>query len=298
MASQPSPTRTSTPRVIPISRQTGLHSAVIRIVGFTSGQRIQGFLAAASSPWKIETAGCTLLNIDSVEDPSNPGSFLFVDGFYAAPTNNAALNAIDPAARWDSGLIGSSTFQPNPSNFGAPADSDAKDDIGGFALFADGSGEDVAPAFWLSSSPNGIPAPIRVNGLGVMRVTWRVGATIRVSFVLAMHTPAQDIPLSLTIPSTSGTAACCLPDGSCVMNEVGNCYCLGGKWDFVNDCASVECAQPCPADLTGDGQVNVSDLLGVIGDWGATSGPADVNGDGIVNVGDLLEVIGAWGPCP
>lgn len=25
--------------------------------------------------------------------------------------------------------------------------------------------------------------------------------------------------------------------------------------------------------------------------------PADVNGDGVVNVVDLLELLGAWGPC-
>jgi hypothetical protein len=31
--------------------------------------------------------------------------------------------------------------------------------------------------------------------------------------------------------------------------------------------------------------------------WGNTGGPADINGDGIVDVLDLSEVLGAWGPC-
>ncbi len=61
---------------------------------------------------------------------------------------------------------------------------------------------------------------------------------------------------------------------------------------------------PCPADISGDGNVNVTDLLAVINNWGACSRPcpphcaADVNHDCAVNVTDLLAVIVAWGPCP
>jgi len=52
----------------------------------------------------------------------------------------------------------------------------------------------------------------------------------------------------------------------------------------------------CPADITGDGVVDVLDLLEVLAQWG-TAGPADITGDGIVDVLDLLEVLAAWGPC-
>ena len=56
---------------------------------------------------------------------------------------------------------------------------------------------------------------------------------------------------------------------------------------------------PCPADVTGDGVVNVRDLLAVIKARGPCSGcAADINDDGVVNVKDLLAVINAWGPCP
>lgn len=57
-------------------------------------------------------------------------------------------------------------------------------------------------------------------------------------------------------------------------------------------------------DITGDGTVNVADLLAVITNWGACStGPGsctgdiapDPIGDGQVNVGDLLLVIAHWG---
>jgi hypothetical protein len=53
---------------------------------------------------------------------------------------------------------------------------------------------------------------------------------------------------------------------------------------------------PCPADITGDGVVNVSDLLTMIGGWGTPDW--DITGDGTTNVSDLLALIGAFGPCP
>jgi hypothetical protein len=61
-----------------------------------------------------------------------------------------------------------------------------------------------------------------------------------------------------------------------------------------------------PADITGDGQVNIDDLLRVINNWGAcaaqpdtTGCPADIApvpaGNGVVNIDDLLFVINNWG---
>jgi hypothetical protein len=60
---------------------------------------------------------------------------------------------------------------------------------------------------------------------------------------------------------------------------------------------------PCLPDIapppTGNGQVNVDDLLAVIVAWGPCAGcAADITGNGIVNVDDLLAVINAWGSCP
>ena len=55
-------------------------------------------------------------------------------------------------------------------------------------------------------------------------------------------------------------------------------------------------------DIDKDGDVDVNDLLAVIGAWGAcnpvpTPCPADVTGDRVVNVNDLLAIISAWGSC-
>jgi len=59
------------------------------------------------------------------------------------------------------------------------------------------------------------------------------------------------------------------------------------------------CAPVCIGNVNGDNVVNVDDLLGVIGSWGACQAcPADVVPNGVVNVDDLLAVINHWGPCP
>jgi predicted outer membrane repeat protein len=61
----------------------------------------------------------------------------------------------------------------------------------------------------------------------------------------------------------------------------------------------------CPADLEpaslGDGQVNVDDLIAVIGNWGPCGSSechADITNDGAINIDDLLFVILHWGDCP
>jgi len=54
-----------------------------------------------------------------------------------------------------------------------------------------------------------------------------------------------------------------------------------------------------PGDLNGDGVVNVSDLLILLGQWGTCADPnncpADLNDDGVVNVSDLLILLANWG---
>ena len=54
---------------------------------------------------------------------------------------------------------------------------------------------------------------------------------------------------------------------------------------------------PVLGDLTGDGLVDVLDLLVVIADWGSCPGEcgaADLNGDGVVDVLDLLIILQEW----
>ncbi len=58
----------------------------------------------------------------------------------------------------------------------------------------------------------------------------------------------------------------------------------------------------CDADCAGtpDGDVNVTDLLNLLANWGGTPTGCDIappGGDGTVNVTDLLALLGAWGSC-
>jgi hypothetical protein len=46
-----------------------------------------------------------------------------------------------------------------------------------------------------------------------------------------------------------------------------------------------------------DGRVTVTDLLALLGAWGAPSG-CDASGNGVVDVADLLLLLAAWGLCP
>ena len=77
---------------------------------------------------------------------------------------------------------------------------------------------------------------------------------------------------------------------------------IEGSWiDGTGNDFPINCPNNCPGDYDSDGNVNVIDLLGAIGDWGpCDSGspcPSDFNFDGIVNVTDILVIIASWGPC-
>ncbi len=77
-------------------------------------------------------------------------------------------------------------------------------------------------------------------------------------------------------------------DGGVTTDEIR----IGTSWASV---------VPRAGDVTGDGVVNVSDLLAVISSWGPCAAPlcagdiAPPGGDGLVNVADLLMVISSWG---
>jgi hypothetical protein len=61
----------------------------------------------------------------------------------------------------------------------------------------------------------------------------------------------------------------------------------------------------CPADINGDGQINIGDLNQFLSDFGNScnpgfrnaliSCPSDLNGDGAIDTGDLLLLLGEFG---
>ena len=93
----------------------------------------------------------------------------------------------------------------------------------------------------------------------------------------------------------------CVDTGSNSAAEaIGLKYDLGGNPRYVGESVDIGAwefqSSTCP-DINNDGNVDVSDLLIVIGYWGTTASPADVTQDGIVDVSDILLVISNWGPC-
>ena len=61
--------------------------------------------------------------------------------------------------------------------------------------------------------------------------------------------------------------ACCV-NGTCVRTTSDDCFAGGGSYagDEV-DCIDADCPSACLGDVTGDGEVNVNDLLIVIANW-------------------------------
>ncbi|MAB81952.1 MAG: hypothetical protein CMJ24_00765, partial [Phycisphaerae bacterium] len=118
---------------------------------------------------------------------------------------------------------------------------------------------------------------------------------------LGGHEPAENFNNEISDDCVTG--ACCLDDGICSDDAAFDamygltCELLGGEFTIDATCEDDPCSEACPADINGDGIVNVQDLLNVIADWGCTAPEsclADINGDGTVNVQDLLLVIGDW----
>jgi len=124
----------------------------------------------------------------------------------------------------------------------------------------------------------GLTAPVALAGSGTFEITWYTidgggGVSGGGGFVL------------------SGTIG--QPDAGSASG--GNFALAGGFWGGAADPAP-----PCPADLSGDGIVNSTDLLELLNAWGTCPPPcpADLNNDEVVNSTDLLMLLNSWGPCP
>jgi hypothetical protein len=76
---------------------------------------------------------------------------------------------------------------------------------------------------------------------------------------------------------------------------------IEGEWvDGGGNQVAGTCAETCPADVTSDDLVNITDVLVILITWGPCSADCigDVDGDGMVGVTDVLSALAAWGPCP
>jgi hypothetical protein len=97
---------------------------------------------------------------------------------------------------------------------------------------------------------------------------------------------------------------CSIADGSvpdCNANSIPDSCDITDEVSCDADSSGVpdECELgDCPADVGGDGVVDVNDLLAILGYWGQAGPGGDVDASCLVDVNDILTVIGNWGPCP
>ena len=52
---------------------------------------------------------------------------------------------------------------------------------------------------------------------------------------------------------------------------------------------------PCPADLSGDGDVGSPDVAMLLNGWATAQ--TDITGDGTTDAQDVAALLSAWGPC-
>jgi hypothetical protein len=81
--------------------------------------------------------------------------------------------------------------------------------------------------------------------------------------------------------------------GACDVWTVGSVS--AGGWNFTF-AEHLDADTGVAGDVTGDGFVDLADLLALLAAWGACDGtcPADLDGDGIVGTTDLLTVLANW----
>lgn len=110
----------------------------------------------------------------------------------------------------------------------------------------------------------------------------------------------EPIRISATQTGNQGTSIAVGPDGTVVV-----AYSISGFDGVVFADLFIATLTPdtlCVGDLTGDGSVDVSDLLALFGAWGMCDDcddcPADLNNDCFVDVSDLLLLFSNWGACP
>ncbi|MFN0134736.1 MAG: FG-GAP repeat domain-containing protein [Phycisphaerae bacterium] len=72
---------------------------------------------------------------------------------------------------------------------------------------------------------------------------------------------------------------------------------------LINGCAGIVAPPPCPGDVDGDGDIDLSDLSTLLANFGAASGQTraqgDLDGDGDVDLSDLAQLLANFGgSCP
>jgi len=91
--------------------------------------------------------------------------------------------------------------------------------------------------------------------------------------------------------------ACYIPaTEQCVQFDFATCERVGGVW---NGPGSTDCASTCPADITGDGNLDFFDVSAFLGAFNAMNPAADFLPDGLFNFFDVSAFLQAYNAgCP
>lgn len=171
--------------------------------------------------------------------------------------------------------------------------------FGDWEIAADGSG--FADVLWTSDETlagfqfdvNGVSLT-SVDGGMTEKLDWMMShndfRVLGVAIQPGSYIPPQPAPVVLLTLHFENVGEVISFDEVVFANEQANKI-------IVNSTDTIIISPNCPADINGDGVVDVVDLLEVVGSWGESGVPSDINADGVVNVSDLLAVVDAWGSC-
>lgn len=117
-----------------------------------------------------------------------------------------------------------------------------------------------------------------------------------------------------TVTCPPPTGACCFSTGFCLELTETDCGNAGGSWSGIGSVCEDDngngqadaCEAECPADVNGDGELDILDFLDYIDSFGTCSGlpapcaggsgvEADYNADEFVDIVDLLDFLDAFG---
>jgi hypothetical protein len=135
-----------------------------------------------------------------------------------------------------------------------------------------------------------------------MSVTWSVQSEVEMHAIIVGGVTTCDTKVIALLNGCDPSVTACLAPGTYAVFVAPAFFesfpCPGLTYTGTLTGQPQNCGGGCGGDLNNDGLVDVSDLLILLGEWGACPDCAsDLNGDGVVDVSDLLALLGLWGSC-
>lgn len=264
----------------------GLAAAQTVTVSLDSPQNGQTVAAGATINWSIsftvstgDNAGLALLVADLAQD-LDPN------------TGNPASLDIPPAG----GVPGSMSNFSRPAGISNPGESDPTTGYPGVQRGASGAanliqigggqntfGAARSPGTGVAENAN-VVGGVGQSGSVVLASGSFTAPSANGAYTFSLENVVANVLLAVnTPPSFSPTTA-------------ANVVVSSGSFGFI-----VGGAAPCPGDTDGDNDVDLEDLLAVLGNFGCTGGgcAGDADGDGDTGLPDLLLVLSNFGQtCP